>query len=101
MLLCQRPHFKQRVENLAVATSPSAFCRQVLSALLRFTLLPLPRRSSVGVGLGGSGVQVCNCLAVSGYCNRLSILDRPKEFGQAGLGLRSLDLTHVDSNLLC
>ena len=53
------------------------------------------------MGLRRSGNQVCNRLNVSGYCNCLSMRDRPEEFGQAGLGLRSLDLTHVDSKLLC
>ena len=44
---------------------------------------------------------MCNRLAVSGYDNCLSIFDRPEEFVQAVLGLRSLDLTVVDSNPLC
>ena len=106
MLPCQGPHFKQRVENLAAATSSSAFRRQVLSALFRFTLRPLPRyqrRESVGVGLRRSGNQVCYRLAVSGYDNRLSMLPLPppEEFGQAILGLCSLDLTDVDSSPLC
>ena len=45
------------------------------------------------------GNQVCNRLTVSGYGNGLSMLDRPEEFGQAGLGLRSLNLTRIDSSL--
>ena len=44
---------------------------------------------------------MCNRLAVSCYDNGLSILDRTEVFGQAVLGLRSLDLPDVDSNLLC
>ena len=48
-----------------------------------------------------SGNQVCNRHAVSGYDYCLSMLDRTEEFGQAVLGLRSLDLTDVDSNPLC
>ena len=104
ILLYQRPHLKQCVENLAVATSPSAFCRQVLSTLLRSTLRPLlrcQRSGSVGVGLRRSGNQMCNRHAVSGYDYCLSMLDRTEQFGQAVLGLRSLGLTDVESNPLC
>ena len=36
-----------------------------------------------------------NRLAVSGYGDGLSVLDRPEEFGQARLGFSSLNLTHV------
>ena len=53
------------------------------------------------MGLRRSGNQVCNRLAMSGYDYCLSMLDRAEEFGQAVLGLRSLDLTDVDSNPLC
>ncbi len=53
------------------------------------------------MGLRRSGNQVCNRLAVSGYDNCLSMLDRPEEFGQTVLGLRSLGLTVVDSDPLC
>ena len=38
---------------------------------------------------------MCNRLAVSGYDNCLPMIDRSEEFGQAVLGLRSLDLTDV------
>ena len=100
VLLCQHPHFRQCVEDLAVATDPSASCRQVLSTLLWFTLQPLRLRRPVGAVLRRRGNQVCNRLDVSGDGNGLSMLDLPVEFGQAHLGLRSLNLTHVDSNLL-
>ena len=99
MLICQRSYFKQRVENLAVATSPSASCRQVPSTLLRFTLQPLPKEKVGWRALRRRGNQVCNRLAVLGYGNGLSMFDRPEEFGQAGLGLRSLNLTRIDSSL--
>ena len=100
MLLCQHPLFKQRVESLAVATSTSASCRQVLSTPLRSTLQPLLRRRSVGVGMRRSVNRVRNRLDESGNGNILSMLDCPEEFGQSRLGLRSSNLTHVDSNLL-
>ena len=100
VLLCHRPHYQQVVEDLVVATGPSASCRQVLSTLVWLTFQPLRLRRAVGAVLSRRGNQVCNRLDVSGDGNGLSMLDRAVEFGQAHLGLRSLNLTHVDSNLL-
>ncbi len=60
---------------------------------------PLPealyRLLAVGTVLRRSGNQMRNRLAVPGYGNGLSVLDRPKEFGQTRLGLGSLNHAHV------
>ena len=61
---------------------------------------PLYRLFPVSAVLSASGNQVRNRLAVSGYGNGLSVLDRPKEFGQARLCFGSLNLTHIGPNLL-
>ncbi len=55
----------------------------------------LYRPLAVGAALRASRDQMRNRLAMSGYGNGLSMLDRPKEFGQARLGFRSLNLAHV------
>ena len=54
----------------------------------------------MGVGMRRSVNRVRNRLDESGNGNILSMLDCPEEFGQSRLGLRSSNLTHVDSNLL-
>ena len=56
---------------------------------------PLYRLLSAGTILGPSGNQVRDRLAVPSYGDGLSMLDRPKEFGQARFGFSSLNLTHV------
>ena len=53
--------------------------------------LPFP----VGAVLSARGNEVSNRLAMSGYGNGLSVLDCPKEFGQACLGFGSLNFTHM------
>ena len=56
---------------------------------------PLYRFCSAGAILSASGNQVRNRLAVPSYGDSLSMLDGPKEFGQARLGFGSLNLTHI------
>ena len=61
---------------------------------------PLYRLLTAGTVLSGGGHQVCNGFTVPGYRYGFSMLDRPKEFRQAYLGLSSLNFAHVDFNLL-
>ena len=55
----------------------------------------LYRPFAVGAVLRRSGNQMRNRLAVPGYGNGLSVLDRSKEFCQACLGFGGLNLTHI------
>ena len=55
----------------------------------------LDRPHAVGAVLNVGGNQVCNYFAVPGNGDSLPVLDRSKEFGQARLGLSSLNFTHV------
>ena len=55
----------------------------------------LYRPFSVCAVLRGSGNKMCNRLAVSGYGNRLSVLDDTEKLGQASLSFSGLNLTHV------
>jgi len=55
----------------------------------------LYRLCPVGTVLRSGRNQVRNHLAVSGYGDGLAVPYRPEEFGQARLGFRSLNPTHI------
>ena len=55
----------------------------------------LYRPFAVGAVLRRSGNQMRNRLAVPGYGNGLSVLDRTEEFGQTRLSFGGLNLTHM------
>lgn len=55
----------------------------------------LHRSLAVGAGLGVGGNQVRYRFTVPRYGEGLSVLHCPQEFGQAGFGFSSLNLTHV------